>query len=191
MRPRRKLVFMPRRESTLKTVDDYMALDVEHGVELIDGEFVVSPSPGRKHQRAVLRLGAFLDAGVRRLGLGDVFIAPFDVILSPHNALQPDVIFIARANLHRLKERLEGPPDIAVEFLSPSTASRDLKKKRDLYARFAVPEYWIGDPEARTFRVHELRDGAWSEPRIYGPGEVIESARLPGFPVPLDEIYLE
>lgn len=191
MRPRRKLVFMPRRESALKTVDDYMALDVEHGVELIDGEFVVSPSPGRKHQRAVLRLGALLDEGVRRLGLGDVFIAPFDVILSPYNALQPDVLFIAKANLTRLKERLEGPPDLAVEFLSPSTATRDLQKKKELYARFAVPEYWIGDPEARTFRVHELREGGWSEPRVYGPGGVIVSPVLPGLPVPLDEVYLE
>ncbi len=181
---------MPVRADHPKTVADYMALPVEWGVELIDGVFYdMTPAPGARHQRAALRLAAFLEGRVRRRKLGEIFISPLDVVLSNRTVVQPDVVFIAQANLERLDERLEGPPDIAVEFLSRYHREHDLQRKKRLYLRHRLPEYWIGDPEARTMEVLELEGTRWKSLGVFGTGDVIRTRLLPGISIPLTEIY--
>ncbi len=78
-----------KRPGTL-TYEDYCALpDDGLRYEIIEGRLVAEPSPRRAHQRAVLRLAARLDAHVRPRGLGEVFVAPFDVILGPRTVVVP------------------------------------------------------------------------------------------------------
>jgi Uma2 family endonuclease len=118
--------------------------------EVIDGELHVTPAPTWDHQRAVARLDRLLAPYVERERLGDVLIAPADVIFSPKRGVQPD-LFVAplvdgkRPRSFKEAERLL----LAVEALSPSTARWDRVKKRRLYRDERVPEYWIVDLEAR------------------------------------------
>ena len=58
--------------------------------------------------------------------------------------------------------RALGPPDLAVEILSPSTAAKDRDLKLELYRQAGVPEYWIVDPEAHQVTVYHLDGATWT-----------------------------
>lgn len=173
-----------------KTVDDYLALGVDdHFTELIDGEFVVSPSPEVRHQAAIAMLVTILTQQVKPLDLGWVFGGPLDAVLSRKSVVHPDVMFVAKANLSRLAKRLEGPPDLAVEFLSPSNPENDLQRKMRLYLEHGVPQYWIGDIDAKSIRVLENAGDRWIERGTFGPESVIRPVGMPGVEVSVAESF--
>ena len=142
---------MPKLEEPVTTVEQLLALP-DDGLrhELLDGEHVVTPAPELLHQRAVGRLfrdlATYLD-GWRDL---ELFASPADVILGPRILVQPD-LFVARVPPGgRLRKWQDvGVPVLAIEGLSPGTASRDRGKKRLIYQREGVAEYWIVDLDAR------------------------------------------
>lgn len=154
----------------LLTYDDLAQLpDDGKRYELLEGELVVSPAPMRRHQRAVMELALFL-ARARDAGFGDVYIAPFDVVFEPHNVTEPDLLFVRRERLDIITDtNVQGAPDLVIEVLSPSSADRDLRAKRQIYAKFRVPYYWIVDPEARNVQVLTLGPAGYhAEPLLSG-----------------------
>jgi Uma2 family endonuclease len=173
-----------------KTVDDFFALQDEGETELLDGEFVVSAAPNLPHQRAIVRLLFILEGQLRQLKIGKASL-PIDVELSRTTVVHPDVVYLSNATLKRIKGHLFGPPDLAVEFLSPSNRSNDLKRKMKLYLEHGVPQYWIGDPDARTIRVLENAGKAWKEKGIFKPGDVIRPSGMPGVIVEVSEVFEE
>lgn len=186
MRQRPILPFMPRPQ----TVDDYFALDdPDCRVELIDGVFVVSASPSFAHQRAVFCLGIIIETQAKKLRLGKVMCLPLDTMLSRTSVVHPDVMFLSKETLRRVDNHLKGPPDLAVEFLSPFNEDNDLKRKMKIYLEFGVPEYWIGDLNAKTIRVLENVKGRWKEKGTFKPGDTIETPRMPGIVVAVSEVY--
>ena len=118
--------------------------------ELVDGELLVTPSPGVLHQRAVARLMGALIADLERERVGEVLTSPFDVELEPESITQPDIFVLPTAEGRRLQR--DGLPAVAlllaVELSSPSSSRHDRVRKRPLYQRH-VPEYWIVDLDAR------------------------------------------
>ena len=133
--------------------------------ELIDGEIVMAAAPSGQHQlilRAIFRL---LDAWVEERQLGDVLFAPFDVVLDESTVVEPDIAFFATANPVELRDgRFYGVPDLAVEVISPTNRDHDEVTKMFRYAGAGIPEYWLIDPIARTWRILSLTDE-----RIYKP----------------------
>ncbi len=102
--------------------------------EIIGGELVVSASPLLKHQRLSMRLAVPLHELEQR-GLGQMFEAPVDVRIAPHEIVVPDLVFVTTARLHILTEALiDGTPDLVIEILSLSTSRIDLGAKAALYA---------------------------------------------------------
>jgi Uma2 family endonuclease len=173
----------------LKTVDDLLAMpDDGHRYELIFGEIVTSPSPRTKHQVVIGRLFREMEEIIEPHRLGVLFLSPLDVRISRHNMVQPDLFFIGRERLGIVTdERIEGPPDLAVEVLSPSNRSQDLVKKAFLYASNGVTEYWIVDPENELIAVNTLVDGQYvAKPFENGAAA---SSVLPGFSVRPDELF--
>jgi len=139
------------------TYDDFAALPGKPGerVEVLDGDLVVTPSPTPRHQLVIGRLHSLLAPYVERHGLGWVLAGPVDVLFSQGDYAAPDLVFVRRDRKHIVGERgLEGSPDLLVEVLSPSTASRDRGRKRERYGRFGVPEYWVVDPEHQRIEVY-------------------------------------
>jgi Uma2 family endonuclease len=124
--------------------------------ELIDGVLVVSPAPGRRHQKIAYRLYRVIE---------DACPPEFDVVGAPFavrfpddgkNELQPDVLV---GHDEDFTERdLPAPPVLAVEVLSPSTAIHDVNTKKAVYERMGVGSYWVIDPEQQSLRVFELDD---------------------------------
>lgn len=133
--------------------------------EIINGELLVSPAPSLAHQLLSGRLFKTLSAHVDTHGLGQLLYAPVDVRLGPHDVVEPDLLFLTRDHFDEYKSKgaIEGPPDLVVEIISPSSASIDAIRKAALYARAGVPEYWLADPERRTFRMLSLRDGVYRD----------------------------
>ena len=126
----------------------------------------------------------------RLLGLGELFIAPFDMILSPTNVVQPDLIFISSARAHIITEdNIRGAPDLIVEILSPSTAGCDRTTKRNLYARHAVREYWLIDPYAKTATVLILGANGYDTYAVYGEGDTLTSPTLAGFSMNMGDLF--
>jgi len=118
------------------TYADYLNLPEESRYEILDGDLLVSPSPNASHQRIVKKLARIFGRLLEDAGLGEIFVAPFDVVLSDTDVVQPDILFISKERASIVKERaVFGAPDLAVEVLSPATAERDRTVKAKLYAR--------------------------------------------------------
>ena len=144
--------------------------------EIHGGELVVLPSPLPRHQLIVRILDDYI---ARRGGL--VLTAPLDIVLDEFDVVQPDVLFF-RAERRRLVQPdavTRHAPDIVVEVLSPSSTSTDRGRKRWLFARYGVPEYWIVDPVARQIEVHALEEGAYRETQVASGDETVQSVLLP------------
>ena len=153
---------MPTR--ALLTYSDYAGLpDDGRRYELHRGELSAIPTPGTRHQGAVVNVITLLLQHVRSRGLGKVFVAPTDCILSNVTVVQPDILYIATDRLSIISERgIEGAPTLVVEVLSPSTAHLDRDRKMKLYAEHAMPHYWIVDPEGRSVEAYTLTGAAYT-----------------------------
>jgi Uma2 family endonuclease len=111
----------------------------------------MSPALTTSHQSVLLKIGTQLYDYVQKNNFGSVFIAPVDVYLNRKNAYQPDIIFIANANIHKLQESgFYGAPDLVIEILSPGTWRFDKEDKKDVYESSGVKEYWMVDPADKT-----------------------------------------
>jgi Uma2 family endonuclease len=175
------------------TYDDLLAMP-DDGLrhEIIDGVLYVSPSPGLPHQFALGKLyqavANFLDANP----VGEVYLAPFDVVFTRHDVVEPDLLFITTERLAVLTERnVSGAPDLVVEVLSPSTRRVDLTLKRALFEREGVKEYWIVDPIHGTVEVSR-REGerlVACEALSRAHGDVLKSPLLPGFEIAVVRVF--
>jgi Uma2 family endonuclease len=155
--------------------------------ELVDGDLFVTPSPSPQHQRIVVRLYSSLAEYCRRRGSGEVFVAPLDVILAERDVVEPDLLVVGDAR-QVSKRGIEGPPQLAVEVLSPTTRVTDRTVKASRYARFGIPHYWIVDPEASRFECFRLRDGAYELVLSAEGGESLAHPDWPGWSVDLADL---
>ena len=173
-----------------RTYEDYCATADDKRYELLNGDLMMVPAPNRKHQWVLGRLHIELDRFTQEHGLGEVYVAPFDVVLSDTDVVQPDLLFISRAREHTINnENVRGAPDLVIEILSPSTADRDLGYKHDLYGRHGVLEYWVVDPMAETVAVHRQRDGRLELADTFGRRDTLRTALLEGLQLKLDDIF--
>ena len=156
--------------------------------ELIDGELIIMPSPTALHQTLLKNLAASFMVLESR-GLGTMFFAPLDVILSNFDVVQPDLIFVSNERAYIIQDYIRGAPDLLVEILSPSTERRDRIVKRNLYARHGVGEYWLVDPYAKTITVLLLGANGYDTYAVFGAGDTLTSPALPGFALDVGIIF--
>ena len=128
--------------------------------EAIEGDLYTTPAPNTRHQRVSMRLQYALHRILERSGLGEVFVAPYGVEFpATGEGVQPDILFVSRDRGAIVADAgIVGPPDLVVEILSPSTASRDRGIKLRLYERQGVREYWIVDPDENAVDVWRFGD---------------------------------
>jgi Uma2 family endonuclease len=132
------------------TYAEFARLPSEGGArnEIIDGELFVTPAPATRHQQVVTELAIILGSFVKEHALGRVLAGPIDVLFTEGDYVEPDLVFVARDHQSLLSDRgIEGPPDLVVEVLSPSTERRDRGIKLERYRHFGVGEYWIVDAD--------------------------------------------
>lgn len=172
-----------------KTVDDFMALGDEVRAELIAGELYMTPSPTPRHQDVAANLLERLRPFVRDRSLGTVWIAPLDVHLPGGDIVEPDLLFVSKANESIIQDWIRGAPDLLIEIVSPSNPERDRIVKRDLYARNGVGEYWIVDTEARAIEVLRLSGGTYAPAGYFVTGTALTTKTLPGLELPVEQVF--
>jgi Uma2 family endonuclease len=187
----------PRDRSALKlTYDDFVLFpDDGNRHELIDGEHYVTPSPNTKHQAISLNLSGLLWNHLQANPIGRLFTAPYDVVFSPFDVVEPDLLFLTteRAKTALTKTNVQGSPDLVVEIGSPGTRRRDETLKQRLYERCGVSEYWVIDPELDAIKVYRLIEGRYSrvhELSLEADG-VLTTPLLPGLQLRLSAIFHE
>jgi Uma2 family endonuclease len=153
-----QLAVRPPAGEIILTYDDYAALPNDgKRYEIIEGDIFMSPAPRTKHQKTIGNLYWILRTYLDSHPIGDLYLSPIDVILSYTNVVQPDLLFLSAKKLHLVSERgIEGPPDLIVEVLSPTTEKTDRITKSRLYAKFEVPHYWLIDPETKQIERFRL-----------------------------------
>lgn len=174
------------------TERDYFSLpDTNHIVELSDGELIMPPHPTDTHQRVVLRLVLALNAFVETHNLGVIRFAPLPVRLWPGKIREPDILFLSRVHADRRGELVWGPPDLAVEVLSPGTEETDRREKPAEYAHAGVSEYWIVDPRGQTVEVLVLEGKVYAPLGRFGVGEIVRSRVLEELRLAINDIFAE
>ena len=172
------------------TYADYRTTPEDKRYELLDGELIMAPAPRTSHQAVQTNLGWRVAQHVHENGLGRVFYAPTDVVLSDTDVVQPDILFVSVDRAHFVTEvNVQGAPDLVVEILSPTTADRDRGYKRSLYAQHGVSEYWIVGVESATVTVLRLGDSGFEVVGTYGEGDTFTSSTLPEFTFDIDEVF--
>jgi len=172
------------------TYEDYCRLPNDgKRYEIIEGELFVTPSPFRPHQRAVTRLTSYLSVFVREKDIGEVFVAPFDVVFSRFDVVEPDLLYVSKGRLSVLTEKnVQGAPDLVVEVLSPSTAEKDRTIKLKLYARYGVQEYWIIDPYGPSAEIYRRQKKGFDPVKTLGATDSLTSPLFLGFSLPLKDL---
>jgi Uma2 family endonuclease len=178
------------------TYDDFVLFpDDGKRHELIDGEHYVTPSPNTKHQRISLRLVVAIGAWLEEHPIGRLFHAPYDVVLSLFDIVEPDLVYLSnqRAADVMTALHLRGAPELVVEIGSPGTRGRDETIKRRLYERAGVSEYWCIDPELDVVRVYRRDGDRFARPVELSRevGDILTTPLLPGLALPLDRVFQE
>jgi Uma2 family endonuclease len=176
------------------TYDDFVQFP-DDGLrhELIDGEHYVTPSPNTKHQRVSINLTVLIGSWLERNPIGRLFHAPFDVVFSTYDVVEPDLLYLSneRASDALTPLHVRGVPELVVEIGSPGTRRRDETIKRRLYDRTGVSEYWIVDPEIDTIRVYrrEAKTFARVVELSAEARDVLTTSLLPGLEIPLSRVF--
>jgi len=177
------------------TYDDFL-LFPEDGKrhELIDGEHYVTPSPNTKHQRLSTNLTVVIGSWLEHHPIGQLFHAPFDVVFSNLDVVEPDLLYLsnARAAEALTPQHVRGVPELVIEIGSPGTRKRDETVKRRLYERAGVLEYWIVDPELDAVRIYRREGAAFA--RVVelsaSAGDIIRTTLLPDLEIPLNRVFM-
>lgn len=169
--------------------EDYARIPPDHNrYELLEGDLYVTPAPSPLHQRVSKRLQRRLEAYFEARGLGEVFNAPIDVILTNQDVVQPDLVVVT--NSAQISARgIEGPPTLVVEILSPSTRDHDRTAKARRYSALGVPHYWLIDPEGSRVECYRAQAGVYALV-IEGHGDgSVAHPDWPGLVLPLPELW--
>ena len=178
------------------TYDDYV-LFPEDGKrhELIDGEHFLTPSPDTKHQTIAINLAGMIWSHLQQHPIGRVFTAPFDVVFSDFDVVEPDLLYLSteRGASVLTPKHVRGAPDLVVEIGSESTRRRDETIKRRLYERFGVSEYWVIDPDLDAIKVYRRIGDRYQRTAELSleNGDVLTTPLLPGCDLPLAKIFEE
>jgi len=186
---------LPRRDDERHTYGDYLGWPDDVRYELIDGvAYLMAPAPALAHQDVVGEVYFQL-----RQALEDtpcrVYVAPVDVRLPKANeadadidtVVQPDVLVLCDPGKAD-RRGIRGAPDLVVEVLSPGTASHDHVRKRRVYERAGVREYWLVHPVDRMVTVYRLEQGQFGKPDVFDLSGETPVGILPGVTIAWDAL---
>ena len=168
----------------IKTLIEFETMPKEEGwnYELIDGLMMMSPRPAAKHQ--VINGNLYSELRHKLKGGRCIPIPEIDLVLEGNNLI-PDLMVICNEDITDMK-RYEKPPLIAIEIVSPTSASRDHIIKRRKYEQLGIQEYWIVSPEEKCITVFDFVN---KNEEMYCEGTVTSFA-LPEVVINLEDIFV-
>lgn len=176
------------------TIADWDAMPYRDGnrYEIIEGELFVSCSPGLTHERVLINLILLVGNFLETNPIGEC-VANSGVILSNVSGVIPDLLVFLNEQRDTIisNDRLNGPPALVIEILSPGLANiqRDRVTKRQLYAKHGVHEYWIIDPQNTTVERYVNQNSSLVLFETFGGEDTLFTTTLPGFSCKVSEIF--
>ena len=150
-----------RKSPTKLTYNEYVLFPNDgQRHEIIDGRHYMNAAPVPRHQAISRHMQFQLYEQIESTKLGQVINAPIDLQLSDVDVVQPDLVVVLAGNRIITQTRVRGVPDLVIEILSPSNRKHDTELKKQLYEQFAVPEYWIVDPDECVVIRYRLDESA-------------------------------
>lgn len=188
---------IPKTKDELFSYDEYLTWNDEKRWEIVNRiAYNITSPPGTRHQQVSGALFVTIYNSLKRKACS-VFSAPFDVCLgenvenkeSIYNVVQPDITVVC--DKQKINEKgIKGTPDWIIEIISPGTVKQDFGTKLILYQKFAVKEYWIVDPFAKTINVYITdNSGKYNQERIYADMDEMTPARFPDLKINLNDIF--
>jgi Uma2 family endonuclease len=172
----------------LMTAEEFMNLDDDsHRHELIKGELLTMPSPKPLHGRVVANLTMLLLQHVKANRLGVVYTeSGYHLESDPDTVLGPDMSFVSAERVDQSDEHYyEGPPDLAVEVLSPGDRKGYVERKLALYLEMGTRSVWLVNTRRRTVEI-VLSSG---DRRTLNETDDLVDDTIPGFRVKVSEIF--
>ncbi|HYP40496.1 MAG TPA: Uma2 family endonuclease [Chloroflexia bacterium] len=157
-------------------------------LEFTDGFIEVPPMPTERHQIISQFLFLALLELMHRLG-GRVFYAPLRLRIREGKFREPDLLLVLDEGDPRRQNAYWLGADFVAEIVSPDDPERDTRVKRLDYAEAGIPEYWIVNPEDESITVLRLEGDQYVEQGIFHRGDTATSALLPGFAVPVQDVF--
>jgi len=187
---------LAQRDDQLHTYGDYLEWPSEQRCELVEGRaYPMSPGPDLAHQDLVGEIFVQVSLALRGQPCR-VFVAPLDVRLPRSeeeldaqidSVVQPDVLVVCDTS--KLDRRgVRGAPDWIVEVVSASTASHDQVRKRRLYERAGVSEFWLVHPTDRVLTVYRLVGTEYGRPDTQALEGETPVGVLPGVVIRWNEV---
>jgi len=169
----------------------YLEIDDDERYEILDGELLMAPAPGTRHQFVAGKLYRLVADFAEDRNAGAVLPAPTDVVLDDDEVVQPDLLFVRSERVPEVvgERAVNGAPDLVVEVLSPSSLDRDRHRKREIYRRYGVREFWIVDPANRAIEVLVLEEGDFRLASFAAETGAVASTVLPGLAVAVAEVF--
>lgn len=173
------------------TYEDYCLMPNDGKInEIIDGEHYNHPSPPTKHQYVSLHLDLIIAPFIEKNNLGYWYSAPLDVLLGPHDVVQPDKLFISKGNERILTEaNIKGVPDLLVEIVSRDE-DYDKKVKFKLYEQRGVRHYWIVDPHDEVLFVYKLEEEEYKMVGEFRRGDTYRPEIFPNLELNISDLFV-
>jgi Uma2 family endonuclease len=153
----------------------------QHRYELVKGELLTMSPSGEPHGAVSAMIGYLLMRFVKENNLGTVFGAEtgFQLEREPDTVLAPDAAFISRSRCGELSQGYRsGPPDLAVEVISPGDRKTKVEKKTDHWLEFGAKAVWLINPKLRTV---EIVMAGGERTLLTDVDELIDDVVIPGF----------
>ena len=170
------------------TAEEFMNLDDDsHRHALIKGELLTMPLPKHVHGRVTANLTILLGQHAKANNLGEVVAeSGYKLESDPDTVLGPDVSFVSRERVDQADDRYyDGPPDLAVEVLSPGDRKGYVERKIALWLETGTRSVWLVNPRRRTVEVISSLDDRRT---LHETDELVDDT-VPGFRVRVSEIF--
>ena len=175
------------------TVHEYELMPTNGNVlQLIDGDFIMTPAPLLKHQEVSRNIQEYFLDYLKKYPVGKILDAPVDYHIDKYNVVQPDLAYIAKDRYSILFEKgIKDAPDLIVEILSPHTQKMDREAKKELYWKVGVKEYWIVDIDHESIEVFHYSSETFQLEKIYRNTQdhVLKCQLLPELTLDLKRIF--